>query len=188
MIPVFGRNLDPLKLKLKSFSLFSSLVFVFVSLCTQAQLLAVTPSTTLNEQLLTRWMKTNVEIRSYAAVINEMFPTENEAKAFDQLNAQDQDRLVNQYLQKKGLFEPLNTNIKKLGWTGVADYMRASSRIGNAIAAYFFQDKIKRLTEEQKKAVREKEDPAVLAVNANDIEFIRTHEKILQQHISQYSK
>lgn len=168
-------------------SLCIFLVSLVISCYTQAQFIVGAQHPTLSVTLLDRWINTNIQIKSYANVISDMLPTANEAKAFEQLTAPEQDRLVNQYLQKKGLFEPLNTNIKKLGWTGVADYMRTSTQIGNAIAAYFFFSKIKNLTPDQQKALKDREDPVVLAVSSADIEFIRQNEARIQAHIQQYS-
>ena len=64
--------------------------------------------------------------------------------------------------------------------------MRLSSKLGNAIAAYFLFGDLDKLTEEQAKQLKEKADPAILAVPRSDIEFIKRNEKSLQQYIKAY--
>lgn len=141
----------------------------------------------LTQSVLARWFETNTTIRDYQHAIDEMLPTDAEATAFDKLSIVEQDNIVNNYLQRKGLFEPLNTNIKKLGWTGVADYMRVSSQIGNAIAADLQATRIAQLTPEQARAVLDKTDPAVKAVSNEDLAFVRANMAAIRQHIQGYS-
>lgn len=169
---------------------FSSVLLWVLSSFAAAQFLPTNsvPLKPLTKELLTRWIATNSQIHDYTKVIDDMLPTDAEAKAFEKLSVVEQDRLVNNYLNRKGLFEPLNTTIKKAGWTGVADYMRASTQIGNAIAAYFQADIIAKLPPEQAKAMAEKTDPAIKAVPAADIVFIKNNLNLLKEHIQHYSQ
>ena len=141
----------------------------------------------LTIETLNRWIETNKVIHDYQRVIDEMLPTDAEALAFEQLTSVEQDRVVNKYLQQKGMFEPFNSNMIKLGWTGVADYMRTSTQIGNAIAAYLQADKLARLSPEQASAVLAKTDPAVKSVSKADLEFIRVNINTIRQHILGYA-
>lgn len=165
------------------------LVLTFVCAQVHAQFLPASkiPPKPLTEDMLQRWIKTNDSIREYQTVIDEMLPTDNEAKAFDQLSVVEQDRIVNQYLQKKGKFEPLNGKMKTLGWSGVADYMRASSQIGNAIAADLEAERVANMKPEEAKAILEKSDPAVKSVPKADLDFIRAHKELIRKHIQGYS-
>jgi hypothetical protein len=165
-------------------------VFSLLSAMAQAQFLAAnkTQSKPLTQEILSRWIETNQQIRNYQTLIEQMLPTDAEAKAFEQLSYPEQDAIVNKYLQRKGMFEPLNSNMKKLGWTGVADYMRTSTQIGNAIAADLQSEMVARLTPEQAKAVMDQVDPAVKAVSKADLDFIRANKSRLQKHIQGYSK
>ena len=79
-----------------------------------------------------------------------------------------------------------NHIIQKHGWKSVGEYMRLSTRLGNAIAAYFLLGDLGEVTEEQARQLKEKADPAVLAVPRSDIEFIKRNEKTLQQYIQAY--
>ena len=161
---------------------------VFVCGAASAQFLSVAQTVKpLNISLLNRWMETNKAISSYQSVINDMLPTDAEASAFDKLSSPEQDRLVNSYLQRKGMFEPLNSNMIKLCWSGVADYMRASSQIGNAIAAELQEERVAALTKEQAKAIMDKADPAVKAVSKADLDFIRKNKALISQYIQNYS-
>ena len=167
---------------------------VFIALClfcgfANAQFLPANKvqSKPLTKEILTRWIETNKVIHDYQKTIDEMLPTDAEAKAFEQLTSVEQDRMVNQYLQKKGMFEPFNSNMIKLGWTGVADYMRASTQLGNAIAAYLQADKIATLPPEQAKAIVDKTDPAVKAVTKADLDFVRANIVTIRQHIVGYA-
>lgn len=165
-------------------------VFVLMSSMAQAQFLPVnkTQAKPLTQEVLSRWIETNQQIRNYQGLIEQMLPTDAEAQAFEKLSYPEQDQIVNQYLQRKGMFEPLNSNVKKLGWTGVADYMRASTQIGNAIAADLQSEMVAKLTPEQAKAVMEKADPAVKNVPKTDLDFVRANKNRLQKHIQGYGK
>lgn len=164
-------------------------VLLLISVAAHAQFLPTNKisSKPLTNETLNRWIETNKVIHDYQRVIDEMLPTDAEARAFEQLTSVEQDRIVNKYLQQKGMFEPFNSNMIKLGWTGVADYMRTSTQIGNAIAAYLQADKLAKLSPEQANAVLEKTDPAVRAVTKGDLEFIRSNIKIIRQHIQGYA-
>jgi hypothetical protein len=155
----------------------------------QAQFLPANkvPAPPLTKEILSRWITTNKSIHDYQKLIDEMLPTDAEAKAFEQLSNVEQDRIVNKYLQTKGMFEPLNSNMIKLGWTGVADYMRVSTQIGNAIAAYLQVGILAKLPPAQAKAMLEKTDPAVKSVTKGDLAFITANMDTIRQHIQGYS-
>lgn len=169
---------------------FRLCVLLLVSSVAQAQFLPAnkTQAKPLTQELLSRWIETNQQIRNYQGLIEQMLPTDAEAQAFEKLSYPEQDQIVNKYLQRKGMFEPLNTNMKKLGWSSVADYMRASTQIGNAIAADLQSEMVAKLTPEQAKAVMEKADPAVKNVPKADLDFIRANKNRLQKHIQGYGK
>jgi hypothetical protein len=166
------------------------LCFFVISSLASAQFLPAnkTQAKPLTQEVLSRWIETNQQIRNYQSLIEQMLPTDAEAKAFEQLSYPEQDAIVNKYLQRKGMFEPLNTNMKNLGWTGVADYMRTSTQIGNAIAADLQSEMVAKLTPEQAKAVMDQVDSAVKAVPKADLDFIRANKNRLQKHIQGYSK
>ena len=172
----------------KTFAIFIVL-FLFSGICA-AQFLAANkiPSSHLTQEILARWIKTNNELHTYQAVIDEMLPTDAEAKAFELLTWVEQDKIVNTYLQKKGIYEPLHEKIKQLGWKSVADYMRSCSQIGNALAAYFQGDIVARMPPDQAKAMMENVDPAVKAVTKEDLEFVRANIKTIRAHIQGYAK
>jgi hypothetical protein len=69
----------------------------------------------------------------------------------------------------------------------VGEYMRLSTKLGNAIAAYFLAGDLAQMPEEHAKALREKTDPAVMAVPEKDIAFIKANEKPLRQYIQAYA-
>ena len=142
----------------------------------------------LTKELLNRWIETNKTIRDYQKTIDEMLPTDAEAKAFEQLTSVEQDRIVNKYLQQKGMFEPFNSNMIKLGWTGVADYMRVSTQLGNAIAAHLQVEKVSKLPPEQAKAIIDRTDPAVKAVTKADLDFVRVNIATIRKHIMGYAE
>ncbi|HSX50943.1 MAG TPA: hypothetical protein VLF09_08310, partial [Cellvibrio sp.] len=79
-----------------------------------------------------------------------------------------------------------NQIAQKHGWKSVGEYMRLSTKLGNAIAAYFLFADLGKVTQEQEQQLKEKADPAVLAVPKSDIEFIKRNEKALQQYIQAY--
>ena len=170
-------------------SIFAGLILCLSANFVAAQFLPANqvPQKPLTQEILTRWIATNKAIREYQVLIEEMLPTDKEAQAFDQLSLVEQDKIVNQYLQKKGKFEPLNSKIRALGWTGVADYMRTSSQIGNAIAADLEAERLQVMTPQQAKAILDKTDPAVKSVTKADLEFIRANKSIISQHIQSYS-
>ena len=172
-----------------SLPVFVGLIFCLLTNLAAAQFLPANqvPQKPLTQDILTRWIATNKAIREYQGLIEAMLPTDKEARAFDQLSLVEQDKIVNQYLQKKGKFEPLNSKIRALCWSGVADYMRTSSQIGNAIAADLEAERLKGMTPQQAKAILEKTDPAVKSVTNADLEFIRANKNVISQHIQSYS-
>ncbi len=98
----------------------------------------------------------------------------------------EQDKKIAALLQAKHLQTSVDQVLQKHGWKSVGEYMRLSTRLGNAIAAYFLFGDLGKVTEEQAKQLKEKADPAVLAVPPSDIEFIKRNEKALQQYIQAY--
>ncbi len=141
---------------------------------------------TLNAQSVQRWMQTNRDIAPVMQAIDTMNSTDTEIKAFEALSAAEQDKKINALLKSKNLQEMANHIIQKHGWKSVGEYMRLSTRLGNAIAAYFLLGDLGEVTEEQARQLKEKADPAVLAVPRSDIEFIKRNEKTLQQYIQAY--
>lgn len=154
------------------------------SVATQAQLL---PSNSqLNAQSVQRWMETNRDIAPIMQALDTMNSTESDIKAFDALPAAEQDKKINAFLAAKNLQATADQVVQKHGWKSVGEYMRLSTRLGNAIAAYFLFGDMGKLTEEQAQQLKQKADPAVLAVPRSDIEFIKRNEKALQQYIQAY--
>lgn len=161
--------------------LFSLLGF---SLAAQAQLL---PSNSqLNAQSVQRWMETNRDIAPIMQALDAMNSTESDIKAFEALPAPEQDKKINAFLAAKNLQTTADQVVQKHGWKSVGEYMRLSTRLGNAIAAYFLFGDMGKLTDEQAQQLKQKADPAVLAVPRSDIEFIKRNEKALQQYIQAY--
>ncbi len=149
-----------------------------------AQLL---PSNThLNAQSVQRWMQSNRDMAPIMQVVDGMNTTDAEIKAFDALAPSEQDKKIAALLQAKHLQTSVDQVLQKHGWKSVGEYMRLSTRLGNAIAAYFLFGDLGKVTEEQAKQLKEKADPAVLAVPPSDIEFIKRNEKALQQYIQAY--
>jgi hypothetical protein len=104
------------------------------------------------------------------------------------LSAVEQDQKITEFLQQKKLLESTNAMISRHGWKSVGEYMRLSTKLGNAIAAYFFTEETAKLSDSYKKALREKTDPAVLAAPQEDITFVKNNEKLLKDYIQAYAK
>lgn len=155
-----------------------------LSLTTHAQLLP--NNTHLNSQSVQRWMQTNRDIAPIMHAIDGMHKTDAEIKAFDALPGIEQDKKIDALLKSKNLKVTADQIIQKHGWKTVGEYMRLSTKLGNAIAAYFLFGDLGKVTEEQAQQLKGKADPAVLAVPQSDIEFIKRNEKTLQQYIQAY--
>lgn len=156
----------------------------FMSFPASAQLLPNNNS--LNAQSVQRWMQTNRDMAPIIQVVDGMNSTDAEIKAFDALPALEQDQKINALLKANNLQDTANHIIQKHGWKSVGEYMRLSSKLGNAIAAYFLFGDLGKVTEEQAKQLKEKADPAVLAVPRSDIDFVKRNERALQQYIKAY--
>lgn len=141
----------------------------------------------LNAQSVQRWMQTNRDIAPIMQVVDGMNATDADIKAFEALPASEQDKKIDKVLKTNNLQDMANHITRKHGWKSVGEYMRLSTRLGNAIAAYFLFANLGKVTEEQAKQLKEKADPAVLAVPRSDIEFIKRNEKALQEYIQAYS-
>lgn len=167
--------------------LFSSCMMWMLLLCcasVSAQLLP--DNKTLNTQSVQRWMQTNRDIAPFVQAVDAMNSTEALLKAFESMSPAEQDQKINELLKAKNLLEGANQITQQHGWKSVGEYMRLSTKLGNAIAAYFLFGNLGKVTEEQEKQLKEKADPAVLAVPKNDIEFIKKNEKALQKYIKAY--
>ncbi|HWV16448.1 MAG TPA: hypothetical protein VN030_13525 [Cellvibrio sp.] len=163
--------------------------FLLVLLCSnlvQAQLLP--DNGVLSVQSVQRWMDSNRDFAPLVQMLDGIYSSELEMQGFERLPAAEQDQKINQFLLQNNKLDIARKVAAERGWKSVGEYMRLSSRLGNAIAAYFLLDSLQKVTEEQKKALREKADPAILAVSASDIAFVKANEKLLQQYIQAYSQ
>lgn len=161
---------------------------VILGICTavaNAQLLPNNNS--LNAQSVERWMQSNRAMAPVMQLLDGMSTTAADMAAFDALAPLEQDQKINAFLTQKNTLDTANKLANSYGWKSVGEYMRLSTRLGNAIAAYFLAGDLAKLPEEQAKMLREKTDPAILAVPQQDIAFIRANEKPLQQYIKAYA-
>lgn len=154
--------------------------------CVSANAQLLPDNKNLNTQSVSRWMQTNRDIAPIVQVVDSMHATDAALKTFEALPATEQDQRINTLLKEKNLLETANQITQKHGWKSVGEYMRLSTRLGNAIAAYFLFGDLGKVTGEQEKQLKEKADSAVLAVPKSDIEFIRKNEKALQKYIQAY--
>ena len=151
----------------------------------QAQLLP--NNSTLNAHSVQRWMASNRDFAALIEAVDSMFKTEKELNAFDLLSPIAQDQKINDFLQKHKMLETANAITFQHGWKSVGEYRRLSTKLGNAIAASFLASKMSRLTADEKKTLREKSDPVVVAVPPADIAFIKANEKLLKSYIQAYA-
>ena len=165
------------------FSFISGILLVY-GMSVSAQLLP--DNKNLNAQSVSRWMQTNRDISAIVQVVGSMNTTDAELKSFEALPAAEQDQKIDALLKSKNLLETANQIVQKHGWKSVGEYMRLSTKLGNAIAAYFLFADLGKVTQEQELQLKEKADPAVLAVPKSDIEFIKKNEKTLRQYIQAY--
>jgi hypothetical protein len=151
----------------------------------QAQLLP--DNSTLNVQSVQRWMDSNRDFKSLIQAVDTMFKTEEQLSAFDLLPAAEQDQKINVFLQQQKMLESAKLITFQRGWKSVGEYRRLSTRLGNAIAAHFLVGKMSHLTVDEKNTLREKSDPAVVAVPPADIAFVKANERLLKQYIQAYA-
>jgi hypothetical protein len=161
------------------------LVMCMQAYTTNAQLLP--DNKTLNAQSVERWMQSNRSMAPIMQLLDEMNATAEALQTFDALSPAEQDQQINQFLTEKNTLAAANTTATTHGWKSVGEYMRLSTRLGNAIAAYFLAEDLAQLPEEHAKLLREKTNPAVLAVPEKDIAFIKANEKPLRQYIKAYA-
>jgi len=154
--------------------------------CVSANAQLLPDNKSLNTQSVARWMQTNRDMAPMVQVVDAMNATDAALKAFEALPSAEQDQKINLLLKSNNLLENANQITQKYGWKSVGEYMRLSTKLGNAIAAYFLFGDLGKVTEEQEKQLKEKADPAVLAVPRRDIDFIKKNEKALQKYIQAY--
>jgi hypothetical protein len=162
------------------------LALVFSSSLSFAQFLP--NNSILSVQSVQRWMDSNRDFTSVIQVLDEMHKTGDDLKKFDALPAVEQDQKIISFLQQKKLLDSSNAIASRHGWKSVGEYMRLSTKLGNAIAAYFFTEETARLPAEHKQALRAKTDPAILAAPQEDIAFVKNNEKLLKDYIQAYAK
>ncbi len=163
-----------------------SIAIFFLAYASSAMGQFLPNNNTLNAQSVQRWMQTNRDMEPLIQAVDTMNVTTADIKAFEALSPLEQDKKIDALLASKNLDQLAAQVTKKHGWKSVGEYMRLSTRLGNAIAAYFLFGNLGNVTEEQARQLKEKADPAVLAVPAGDIEFIKRNEKTLQQYIQAY--
>ena len=141
----------------------------------------------LNAQSVERWMQSNRAMAPVMQLLDGLNPTAEALATFDQLPVAEQDQQINNFLSQKHMLDAANRIANSYGWKSVGEYMRLSTRLGNAIAAYFLTSDLAKLPEDQAQRLRETSDPAILAVPDTDIAFIRVNEQPLQQYIQAYA-
>lgn len=161
-------------------------LFLMLAFCVAANAQLLPDNKTLNSQSVQRWMQTNRDIAPIVQVVDSMNFTDTDRSAFEALPPAEQDRKINEFLTSRKLLAKANEIATMHGWKSVGEYMRLSTKLGNAIAAYFLFSDLGKVTAEQEAQLKEKADPAVLAVPKSDIEFIKKNEKALQKYITAY--
>ena len=142
----------------------------------------------LNEQSVKRWMTSNRDFANVVQVLEPMYKSEDDLKRFEGLPAVEQDAKIASFLQKNNLNGVVQPIVLKHGWKSVGEYLRLSTKLGNAIAAYFFSQQVERLTPDQQKALRAKTDAAVLNAPKADVDFVKSHENLLKAYIQAYAQ
>ena len=170
-------------------TLFKKILMFVLVLSSSLSFVQFLPNnSSLSVQSVQRWMDSNREFASVIQALDEMHATEDDLKKFDALSAAEQDQKISAFLQNKKLLESSNVIANRHGWKSVGEYMRLSTKLGNAIAAYFFTEEIARLSAEHKQALRAKTDAAILAAPQEDIAFVKNNEKLLKEYIQGYAK
>ena len=162
------------------------LVLIFSGSLSFAQFLPNNSS--LSVQSVQRWMDSNRAFTSVIQTLDGMHKTEDDLKKFEALPAAEQDQKITAFLLQKKLLEASNAIATRHGWKSVGEYMRFSTKLGNAIAAYFFTEETAKLSAEYKQVLRAKTDPAILAAPQEDIAFVRNNEKLLKEYMQAYAK
>lgn len=169
---------------LKGSVLTLGLLAVLLLQTAQAQLLPNNQA--LNAQSVQRWMNSNRAMASSMQLLDAMHNSAEEMARFELLPAAEQDRRIARFLQERGLLASVQASAEQLGWKSLGEYQRLGTRLGNAIAAYFLLQDSARLAESERQALLDNADPAIRAVPAADIAFVRTNEAALQQYIQAY--
>lgn len=164
---------------------FGMWLMILMVASSHAQLLP--DNNNLNVQSVNRWMKSNRDMAPLVQAIDARYLTPEAFKAFEALAPVQQDQQIELVLREDNLLEQAAKVVRLHGWKSVGEYMRLSTKLGNAIAAYFLFGDLGKVSEEQAQQLKEKADPSVLAVPQADIEFVRRNEKTLQQYIQAYS-
>lgn len=172
--------------RLKNLCFFCVCLASVLSLATQAQFLP--NNKTLNTQSVTRWMQSNRDLAPVMQALDALNSTAESMQTFDSLSAEQQDAQIDKFLADHQLLTQAQQLVKKHGWKSVGEYMRLSTRLGNAIAAYFTFGQLDHPTPDQLKALREKTDPAILAVASEDIAFVKNNEPMLRAYIQAYAE
>ncbi len=150
------------------------IIFLFLicfSINTQAQFLP--DNKTLNTQSLERWMKSDREMAAIVELIDSMHTSDEDLKQFDELTVVEQDQKIQIFLTQKKQWTTAEQIAKKHGWKSPGEFRRFSTKLGNAIAAYFSKKDQEGLTPDQIKQIQGKMDPVILAVPDADIEFVQ---------------
>lgn len=170
-------------------SMFKKIIIFSLVLSSSLSFAQFLPNnSSLNVQSVQRWMDSNRDFTPIIHALDEMHKTEDDLKKFDALPAAEQDQKITAFLQEKKLLGSSNAVATRHGWKSVGEYMRLSTTLGNAIAAYFFTEETAKLPAEHKQALRAKTDAAILTVPQQDIAFVKNNEKLLKDYIQAYAK
>lgn len=166
--------------------IFSYLMVMSTLICAYANAQLLPNNNQLSVVSVQRWMDSNRDLSPVVEMVDGMHATEEDLKKFDLLSPVEQDQKISAFLQQKKIAETATSIAVRHGWKSVGEYMRLSTKLGNAIAAYFLAGEIEKLSAEHKKQVLDKADPAVIAVPAADLAFVKANEKLLQEYIMAY--
>ncbi len=169
-------------------SLFRTCFMFFVLLlCSSTYAQFLPDNTSLNVQSVQRWMDSNRDFAKIVQVLEPMHKSEDDLKKFEALSPNEQDAQIAAFLQKNNLTSVTQGAVARHGWKSIGEYMRLSTKLGNAIAAYFFALETAKLNDNQKKTLRAKTDAAVLNAPPEDVAFVKTHETLLKTYMQAYS-
>jgi len=162
-------------------------LWVLIFFCASSHAQFLPDNSSLNLQSVQRWMNSNRDLAGVVQALDAMHKTDDDVKKFDALPAVEQDQKIAVFLQENTLQESATAVAARHGWKSVGEYMRFSTRLGNAIAAYFFEQETMNLSDAQRQSIRAKTDPTVLQTPAADIAFVKNHEALLKNYIQAYA-
>lgn len=134
------------------------------------------------------WLATTEKLMPMQSVFEKMGENSTFAgyteEQFKALPESKQDDVMDDLLKEHGAYDDVYAVLNQYDWSSAGDYMRVSSRIGQAIAAHMRAQMMQSLPAEQRKMMEEMTGP--VTANPDDVALVSKNWDKVSSFMGQY--